>query len=123
MLEDVNAVMDAVSAIRVTGVLPENDIHRLVERAFIENGLDCAHEFKLGRGRRVDFMVNRTAVEIKQGTPAASAVRKQIAGYLESDEVDDLVVITRRNLRLPTSIGGKQVFVLSLDRLWGISLP
>ena len=115
--------MDAISAIRITDVLPEYDIHKLVKRAFEEHGIEYEHEAVLGRGRRADFLVGRTAVEIKKGMPAPSLVLRQIAGYLQSDLIDDIVVVTRRKIRLPAQIGGKQIFIISLDRLWGIALP
>ena len=123
MLSDVNAITDAVSGILITAVLPEADIHRLIEQSFIERGIAYKHEAALGHGRRVDFLVGRTAVEIKQGAPAPRLVTQQIAGYLSSDLVDEIVVITRRKIRLPAQIGGKRVFILTLDRLWGVSLP
>ena len=123
MLRDVNAIIHAVSVIRVAAVLPEYDIHRLVQQALDNSKIAYRHEAVLGKGKRTDFLVNRTAIEIKQGKHSASLVQRQIAGYLQSDLIDDIVVITRRALRLPAQIGGKQVFILSLDRLWGVSLP
>ena len=123
MLEDVNAIINAVCGIRVASILPEYDIHRLVQQALDNSKIAYRHEAALEKGKRADFLVNRTAIEIKQGKPSKSLVQKQIAGYLQSDLIDDIVVITRRSLRLPAKIGAKQVFVLSLDRLWGVSLP
>ena len=123
MQKDVDAIIGAISSVRITSVLPEYDIHKLVEQAFTDSGIDFVHEARLGKGRRADFLVNRTAVEVKKGAPAPSLVLKQIAGYLQSELVDDIVIVTRRKIRLPAQIGGKQVFMITLDRLWGISLP
>ena len=123
MLKDVSEIINAISSIRISGMPDEYDIHRLVEDAFLKRGLSYTHEAPLGKGRRVDFLVGKTAVEIKKGAPASSAVQKQITGYLESDSVEEIIVVTRKRLRLPAKIGGKQVFILILDRLWGVSFP
>ena len=116
-------VIDAVSSIRLTAVSLEYDIHGLIEQRLKNAGIEFVHEAKLGRGKRVDFLCGATAVEVKKGTPSPAVLLKQVSGYLSSDDVSDIVIVTKGRVKLPAAIGGKRVFMISLDRLWGISLP
>ncbi len=120
---DAEKVIEAISSIRLTDIPEEYEIHKLVEYTFQNREINYIHEASLGRGRRVDFLVNRTAVEIKKGAPAPAALVKQLSGYLESEKVDEIVAVTRRRVKLPEKIAGKCVYALSLDRLWGVTLP
>ena len=55
------------------------------------------------------------------GLPAE--LTKQLRRYLASDALDAVVVVTQRVTRLPHSIDGKGVYIISLNRLWGVALP
>ena len=43
--------------------------------------------------------------------------------YLASDELDAVIVVTQRVTHVPASITGKPVYLVSLNRLWGVALP
>ena len=86
-------------------------------------GLEFEHEHKLGPRRRIDFLVDRVGLEVKKGRPASSALAKQLRRYLESDDLDAVIVVTQRVTALPKTIGGKPVYLISLNRLWGVALP
>ena len=43
--------------------------------------------------------------------------------YLASDELDAVIVVTQRVTYLPERIDGKPVYLISLNRLWGVALP
>ena len=72
--------------------------------------------------RRIDFCCEGVGIEIKKGRPQPAALKKQIAGYLQSPLLNEILVITQRSVPLPETIGTKRVYQLSLDRLWGIAL-
>ena len=52
-----------------------------------------------------------------------NVLTKQLRRYLASDALDAVVVVTQRVTRLPHSIDGKGVYIISLNRLWGVALP
>ena len=116
-------IIKAISTIRLGSVPREEDIHSLISDALSRKGVAFIHEARLGAGRRADFLACRVAVEVKKGRPAPAALRKQLAGYLAHPEVDEMIVVCQRRVTLPAEICGKPVHQLSLDRLWGISLP
>lgn len=116
-------IIDALSAVRMPAQPEEYGIHAQVALALGAAGLEYAHEYKLGPRCRIDFRVGRVGIEVKKGRPATSDLTKQLGRYLASDELDAVIVVTQRVTRLPGRIGGKPVFIVSLNRLWGVALP
>ena len=120
--KELKRILSALSPLRL-GVMPlESDIHAHVARALEEGGLAFTHEMRLDAHRRIDFLCEGVGIEIKKGRPQPAALKKQIAGYLQSPLLKEILVITQRSVRLPDQIGDKHVCQLSLDRLWGIAL-
>ena len=103
--------------------MEEYDIHAEIASALQKAGIAYKHEYRLKPRCRLDFFVDGTAIEVKKGKPVPSLLMKQIVGYLESDELTDIVIVTQHSAKLPQTLHGKKVYQLSLDRLWGISLP
>ena len=106
----------------VAAIYP-NGIHGAIAEALAAAGLEYEHEYRLGPRRRIDFRVGRIGIEVKKGRPASSALAAQLRKYLESDELDAVIVVTQRVTRVPNAIDGKPVRLLSLNRLWGVALP
>ena len=119
----VDAIVVALSAVRMPAQPEEYDIHAAVARALSDAGLEYEHEYRLGPRRRIDFRVGRIGIEVKKGRPATSQLVKQLRRYLESEDLDAVVVVAQRVTALPRTIGGKPVFLVSLNRLWGVALP
>ena len=119
----VDAIVVALSAVRMPAQPEEYDIHAAVARALSDAGLEYEHEYRLGPRRRIDFRVGRIGIEVKKGRPATSQLVKQLRRYLESDDLDAVIVVAQRVTALPGTIGGKPVFLVSLNRLWGVALP
>ena len=122
-VSDPSPLAAALSAVRMPAQPEEYDIHAAVARALDEAGLAYEHEYRLGPRRRIDFRVGRVGIEVKKGRPATSALTRQLRRYLESDELDAVVVVTQRVTALPETICGKPVRLISLNRLWGVALP
>ena len=119
----INDIIGALSSVRMPAQPEEYDIHAAVARALTEAGLEYEHEYRLGPRRRIDFRVGRIGIEVKKGRPASSELAKQLTRYLASDELDAVVVVTQRVTHVPASITGKPVYLVSLNRLWGVALP
>ena len=120
---DLSPILSALSAVRMPAQPEEYDIHAAVAKALSEAGLEYEHEYRLGPRSRIDFRVGRVGIEVKKGRPAPSALREQLQKYLESDALDAVIVVTQRATRLPETLCGKPVALLSLNRLWGVALP
>lgn len=119
----IERIVHAIAAVRLPAQPEEYDIHAAVARALTEAGLEYDHEYRLGPRRRIDFRVGRIGIEVKKGRPASAQLRAQLARYLESDALDAVIVVTQRVTRLPERIDGKPVYIISLNRLWGVALP
>ena len=100
----------------------EYDLHQLVARALDEAGIAYVHEAPLGKGRRIDFLAGTIGIEVKRGRPAPGLLKKQLTGYLQSQQVTALFLVTERTANIPAILEGKPVKLISLNRLWGIAL-
>ena len=116
-------ILNALSSLRMGRNMEEYDIHAEIASALQKAGIAYKHEYRLKPRCRLDFLVDGTAIEVKKGKPVPSLLMKQVGGYLESDELTDIVIVTQHSVKLPQTLHGKKVYQLSLDRLWGISLP
>ena len=123
MNETVAPILSALSAVRMPAQPEEYDIHAAVAKALSDAGLEYEHEYRLGPRRRIDFRVGRVGIEVKKGRPATSQLTEQLRRYLESDDLDAVIVVTQRVTSLPRTLSGKPVYLVSLNRLWGVALP
>lgn len=119
----IEAIIEALAAVRMPAQPEEYDIHAAVAEALGAARLPFEHEVRLGPRRRIDFRVGRVGIEVKKGRPASSELAAQLRRYLESDALDAVVVVTQRVTALPATINGKPVRLVSLNRLWGVALP
>ena len=119
----ITEIIDALAAVRMPAQPEEYDIHAQVASALGAAGLSYEHEYKLGPRCRIDFRVGRVGIEVKKGRPATSELTRQLRRYLASDALDAVIVVMQRVTRLPATIGGKPVYIVSLNRLWGVALP
>lgn len=123
MDETVNRILDALRSIRVPAVPGEYDIHGMVAEALRDAQIPFSHEVSLSPGRRVDFISDCVGIEVKKSRPQRSKLIAQAEKYLASPRLQALIVVSQKNVSLPRFIAGKPVYLLSLDRLWGVSLP
>ena len=123
MNDMIDHIVAALSNVRMPAQPEEYDIHAQVASALGAASLAYEHEYRLGPRCRIDFKVGRVGIEVKKGRPASSDLTRQLRRYLESDELDAVIVVTQRVTRLPETILGKRVELISLNRLWGVALP
>lgn len=93
----------------------ELELQDSLEKLLRSHFSEVTREAKLSPTDRVDFLVERVAVEIKvDGSPMA--VTRQLQKYLEHQEVDGVVLVTtrRKHLAVPDTLAGKPVRVVWL---------
>ena len=117
-----DAVYEALTALRAPLQQGEYDLHRLVMDALAAAGIPFAHEVKLAPRCRIDLMCGRVGIEIKRGKPEPKRIRQQLARYAECDGIDGLILVAERTVAVPHTLSGKPVRVICLNRLWGIAL-
>lgn len=108
----------------------EAELERGVEEVLTGRGLTARRQVHLGKSGRIDMMVDlpradgppvRLGIELKVAGQA-SAVRRQLAGYAEHDQVDELLLVTtvyrhgRELAPLGRQIGGKPLVVALVNR-------
>lgn len=121
--EEINAVVRALSTLRLPAAPDEYDIHAMVGTAFKSAGISVLHEACLGAGCRIDFLCGHVGVEIKKNRPSRATLLKQVTRYADSPDVHALIMVAPGDLRLPASINGVPVKCVALARLWGVALP
>jgi hypothetical protein len=117
------AIVSAISTLRAGAAGGEYDLHALIARAFQDADIPFSHEYRLSPRRRIDFFIGGVGVEVKKGRPVRRDLVSQLERYLESEELTEIVVVSARAVTLPRTIAGKRVTAVSLNRLWGVSLP
>lgn len=121
--ENISLIENALRVLLVPATPGEYDLHAFISCALDNADLSYIHEAKIEKGCRADFMVGNICVEVKKSKPAKNTLLKQVARYLSADAVCGILVVTQKSVSLPSVIMNKPVRVLSLDKLWGVSLP
>ena len=57
------------------------------------------------------------------GEPQGTAGQPMLEVLTRQGVTDAVIVVTQRVTRVPESICGKPVYLISLNRLWGVALP
>ena len=117
-----DAVYEALTALRAPLQQGEYDLHRLVMEALGAAGIPYAHEVNLAPRCRIDLMCGRVGIEIKRGKPEPKRIRQQLSRYAACEGVDGLILVAERTVAVPHTMNGKPVRVICLNRLWGIAL-
>jgi hypothetical protein len=116
-------VIAALEGLRLSPALDEYALHEAIAQAFSQSGVPYIHESPLAPHCRIDFLCGHVGVEVKRGRPLRSSLLRQLERYCACEQISSLVVVVERSVNLPRSCRGKPVRVLSLNRLWGVSLP
>ena len=115
--------MQALSALRISAVGSEYELHEQIAAALKSGGFVVLHEEAIAKRCRIDFLVGGIGIEVKRGKVQRAKLLEQCARYLESERVEALIVVLDTSVNLPAVIAGKPVRVFGLNRLWGIALP
>ena len=122
-MNDMQCILEALSAVRVSAQPEESEIHLDIARALDAAQIAYIHECPLAPGRRIDFACGSIGIEVKKGRPEAARLRAQLRRYLEDTRLTAVIVVLQKPCALPETICGKPVRVVSLNRLWGVALP
>lgn len=122
-MNNIEAILNALSAVRVPAIPGEYDIHAEIAQALTSAGIAYEHEYRIAPRARIDFYVDGIGIEVKKGKPVRSALIAQLRRYLQNDQIRQMIVISQRSVSLPDTLCGKPLTVFALDRLWGVALP
>ena len=120
---NVSQVVAALKSLRLTPCPQEAMLHEAIAGALARHGLPFIHEARLAPRCRIDFLCGSVGIEVKRGRPVRSVLLGQLSRYCACAQVSALVLVVERSAFLPRLCAGKPVYVLSLNRLWGVSLP
>lgn len=121
--EKLNRLTGALSTLRIPLTESEYQLHECIAAALRSGGFDVCHEVRLASRCRIDFLIDGIGIEVKRGKPQKGPLLRQCARYLESDEVEALILVVDRSVHLPDSLAGKPLVTFGLNRLWGVALP
>lgn len=121
-MSEVQKILSALGTLRVPPQPEEYEIHAEIARALDAAGIAYIHEHKLLPGCRIDFACGRIGIEVKKSRPAATRLREQLKRYLEETELECMIVVMQKPCALPKTICNKPVYIVSLNRLWGVAL-
>lgn len=121
-MNEIQQILDALNTLRVSPQPEEYEIHEEIVRALDAAGIPYIHECKLLPGRRIDFACGRIGIEVKKSRPIAAKLREQLKRYLEETELEAVIVVMQKPCILPRTICNKPVYVVALNRLWGVAL-
>lgn len=121
-MRELERILAALRAIRAPLCKSEYDLHALVHGALVAADLPVTHEAPLKPRRRIDFLCAEVGVEVKRGRPQRTPLLRQLTAYAQCDAVGSLVLVADHPPRLPDTLCGKPLAVISLNRLWGIAL-
>ncbi len=115
-------ILAALRGIRAPIQQGEYDLHRLVMDTLIKAEIPVAHEVKLAPRCRIDMMCGSVGVEIKRSKVESARIISQLTRYAQCEQVQGLILVTEKTVKVPHSICGKPVHQVCLNRLWGIAL-
>ena len=116
-------ILEAVSSLRLSPAIEEYALHNAIADALTARGIAHVHEAQIGPRSRIDFLCDHIGIEVKRGKPVRATLMAQLSRYCACEDVHALILVVERTANLPRSCCGKPVYVLSLNRLWGVSLP
>ena len=121
-MNEIERIISALNTIRISAQPEEADIHCAVSAALDKAGIAFEHEYKLMPGKRIDFVCGSIGIEVKKSRPKSAALQAQLHRYLENTCLTAIIVVLQKPCHLPMTICGKEVHVVSLNRLWGVAL-
>lgn len=127
LVDGVDAVMACVVGVllelRLNPLGDEYVLQDVIGEALARAGVGFSREVRLGRGARVDFLVDGgVVIEVKNGKPNGRALGEQVARYCGFDVVRGVVVVVSRSAwGVEAEVDGKPVSYVALNRNWGVS--
>lgn len=121
--ERIERIVRALKALRIPLIENEYTLHDMIAAVLQDGGFCVCHEVRLAPRCRIDFLVDGVGIEVKRGKQDKRKLRTQCEKYLACDALDALIVVLDGAVMLPDTLCGKPVYVIGLNKLWGIALP
>lgn len=131
-LPSLEAVLHALTRLRVPLQQGEYDLHALVRAALDDAQIPHRHEVSLAPRCRIDLLCGADSadnmgaggigIEIKRGQVDKKRVLAQLNRYAACEQVTALILVTEKTIAVPATLHGKPVRLVCLNRLWGIAL-
>lgn len=81
-------------------------------------GVEILREHRLSPADIPDFLIEGVAVEIKMNAARPASILRQLERYAEHTQVEALVLVTNRAVRMQPNVRGKPLLVVPLGRAW-----
>jgi hypothetical protein len=93
----------------------ESELSSLVFARLVNASLVFRAEVWLNDSDRIDYLVGRVGVELKV-KGAVNSVARQLQRYAQSDQIDELILVTTKRLhsKVPLMLSGKMVHVITV---------
>lgn len=118
----VEGILKALQTLRTPLLTDEYILHEMIAGALDNAGIAYIKEARLGPYARIDFLCENVGIEAKKGKTDQRSVLKQLQRYAACDRVSVIVLVTEQMVKLPKKIGGKPVYTVALNRLWGVAI-
>jgi len=122
-MNQIERIISAIKTIRIPAQPEETDIHNAIADALSAAGIEFQHEYRLSPRTRIDFVCGDVGIEVKKNRPKSADLQAQLMRYLQDSFLTAAIVVLQRPCSLPKTICGKNIYVVSLNRLWGVALP
>lgn len=125
---DPETVLQALRSVQISNICDEPEIHRKIKAVLAAAGIPYRHEYKRISHKRFDFWINGIVIEVKKVKPPKAQLLIQLNRYTAVPDVRALIVVFRnfqgamKGVDLPATINGKPIYLLSLNRNWGIAV-
>lgn len=95
----------------------EKTLQLEMETFFKSKNLEFRREYHLDEKSIIDFMFGNVGVEVKIKGSKMS-IYKQCERYCTFHEIDRLILVTNKSVKLPLNINDKQCYVFNLSKSW-----
>lgn len=115
-------ILTALEGLRVPFLTDEYDLHRAISQALEAGGITYQREARLAAYCRPDFFIDGIVIEAKRSKTVRPALLRQLGRYAALPCVAAVILVTERSVTLPAKIAEKPVYIVALNRLWGVAL-
>lgn len=116
-------LLQALKSLRTAGITDEYTLQSQIADLMTKQGFSYVKEASLAPKVRVDFWVeDEIILEVKHNKPQRKLLLAQLNRYAQIDKVQALILVTEKSVYLPTTLKGKPLYIVVLNRLWGVAL-
>lgn len=117
-------VAEIMGSIKLDLVRYETQIVEAIVDVLDRNGVRYQQEVRLGKGCRVDLLLEGgIVIEAKKGKPNSRTVSNQVKRYAGFEEVNAVILVSERGLASHINEAcGKKIHYVALSKNWGIGL-